>query len=181
MIQRPLQFCIRGALRFSLALGAGCAWHDASERVMGVELDHASFVAVAQVLVQHCGTLDCHGMVGRNLRLYGNQGLRIAKTDTPTMPACITTEEVEQDYAAVVGLEPELLREVVTEGGARPERLSLVRKARGSEHHKGGAVFNEQGEPDRCLLSWLASATDTEACERALSSAACEVSVHAER
>ena len=164
----------RGVLTLGLALvPAGCALPSASERVQGAELDRAGFPEVAQVLVQHCGTLDCHGMVGRNLRLYGYAGLRLAHTDTPTRPECITSDEIDQDYASVVGLEPELLRAVVADGGARPERLSLVRKARGSEHHKGGVVFQANDAPDRCLISWLAGETDTTACESALRTASC--------
>ncbi|MEY4581257.1 MAG: hypothetical protein RL701_5960 [Pseudomonadota bacterium] len=85
-------------------------------------------------------------------------------------------DEIAQDYTSVVGLEPELFWKVVADGGARPERLSLVRKARGSEHHKGGTVFHAQDEPDTCLTSWLAGEPDTNACQSALRSAACVAS-----
>ena len=36
-----------------------------------------SFPAVAQLLDVRCGSLDCHGTVARNLRLYGSAGLRL--------------------------------------------------------------------------------------------------------
>ena len=68
-----------------------------------------------------------------------------------------------------------MLSEVVSAAGADPERLTLVRKARGLEDHKGGTVFHSGDDADRCLVSWLADQTDTAACLRALSptAAAC--------
>ena len=65
---------------------------------------------------------------------------------------------------AVVGLEPELFARVVAEGGAAPERLTLVRKALGLESHKGGAPFALGTSGDVCLRSWLATKTDEAAC-----------------
>jgi hypothetical protein len=135
--------------------------------------DRASFPEVAQVLVRHCGTLDCHGTRGRNLRLYGNEGLRWAASDRPLEPACTTSDEIAQDYDSLVGLEPEVMNAVVGDMGIRPERLTLVRKARGSEDHKGGAPWQTGDDADRCLSSWLASETDTDACLRALPPTTC--------
>jgi hypothetical protein len=120
------------------------------------------------MLVRHCGTLDCHGSAFRNLRLYGNEGLRWAEGDRPLMPACTTADEIGQDYQSVVGLEPEALSAVVEDGGAHPERLSLVRKPRGLEHHDGGTLIYEGDAADTCLISWLTSQTDRAACLRAL-------------
>ena len=76
--------------------------------------------------------------------------------------------ELAVDYQSVVGLEPEILAAVVEQGGAQPERLTLVRKARGSEHHKGGALIMVGDAQDRCLTSWLAGAVDDTACADAL-------------
>lgn len=135
--------------------------------------DRASFPEVAQVLVRHCGTLDCHGMQGRNLRLYGSEGLRWAASDQPLAPPCTTVAEIDQDYDSVVGLEPELMSAVVADGGAHPERLTLVRKARGAEAHKGGAPLREGDDADQCMTSWLASQTQTDACLRALPATDC--------
>jgi hypothetical protein len=148
---------------------SACSLPAADERFSIEHLpDHASFPEVAQVLVQHCGTLDCHGTRGRNLRLYGNEGLRWAASDQPLHPACTTTDEIDQDYDSVVGLEPEIMSAVVGDMGARPERLTLIRKARGLESHKGGAPLQTGDDADRCLSSWLASDTDNDACLRAL-------------
>jgi hypothetical protein len=125
----------------------------------------ASFVPVDDVLQASCGTLDCHGQVGRSLRLYGGRGLRWSSTmnsaDDPTTP-----EEYDQSYWSVIGLEPEVMSDVVNDHGARPERLTMVRKARNLEHHKGGKLFDAGDDRDRCLTSWLAGALDGDACMR---------------
>ncbi|APR82050.1 Hypothetical protein A7982_07399 [Minicystis rosea] len=125
--------------------------------------DRATFPLVADALERRCATLDCHGSVGRNLRLYSGSGLRL---DPMNLPGSVSTTEAEYDasYRSLVWLEPEIMSAVVSEGGAEPERLTLVRKARGTEYHKPGAVI-QAGEPaDRCLVSWLASKIDEEQC-----------------
>lgn len=160
------------ALWALLGLGA-CAAPASDGRVVVMVPDRDSFAPVAQVLVHHCGTLDCHGSASRNLRLYGNDGLRWAKNDQPRKPECTTPGEVEQDYRSVVGLEPEAMNAVVSDDGARPERLTLLRKARGVEDHKGGMLFEAGDDADVCLTSWLASETDSEACLRAVPSSDC--------
>jgi hypothetical protein len=150
-----------------------CAVPASDARVAERLPDRASFPVVAQLLVHSCGTLDCHGERGRNLRLYGNESLRWAKTDQPLRPACTTLDEVEQDYDSVVGLEPEVMAAVVADRGARPERLSLLRKARGLEHHKGGTLIHAGDDKDQCLSSWLAGDTRTDLCLRALPATKC--------
>lgn len=164
----------RALLSLVLVAGAGaCAVPAADARVTATAPARDGFAEVAQVLVRHCGTLDCHGNGYRNLRLYGNEGLRFADADRPLHPACTTADEVEQDYLAVIGLEPELLAQVVADGGAHPERLSLVRKGTGLEHHKGGAPLQTGQDGDMCLRSWLAGQTDREACLSALPESDC--------
>lgn len=150
-----------------------CALPAADARFQEQLPERDSFPAVAAVLVHSCGTLDCHGSSARNLRLYGSSGLRWSADDRPQMPACATPEEIEQDFASVVGLEPELLSAVVADGGADPERLTLVRKARGIEHHKGGAPWKSGDDADTCLTSWIASKPDDSACTHALPDPSC--------
>lgn len=159
----------------AMAAFAACALPAADSRVMEKLPDRESFPAVAQLLVHHCGTLDCHGTRARNLRLFGNEGLRWAATDRPLLPACTTRDEIEQDYTSVVGLEPEAMSAVVTDHGAHPERLSLVRKARGLEQHKGGTLMHAGDNSDDCMTSWLAGQTNADACLRALLSTKCFV------
>ena len=80
---------------------------------------------------------------------------------------CTTPDEIEQDYDSVVGLEPEAMSAVVADGGANPDRLSLVRKARGLEHHKGGTVFQVGDDADQLPGHLARSQTDSDACLRA--------------
>jgi len=74
--------------------------------------------------------------------------------------------EVEVDYRSVVALEPEKMAAVVDDHAA-PATLTLVRKARGAESHKGGAVFPEGSPGDVCITSWLVGSDDPSACNTA--------------
>jgi hypothetical protein len=112
------------------------------------------FERVADAMQPHCGTLDCHGQSGRNLRLFGGRGLRLAPNTNP-FDGDTTPVEYDATFWSVVGLEPEALTAVLTDNGADPERLSLIRKARGHERHKGGTLMNAGDNLDQCLNSWL--------------------------
>jgi hypothetical protein len=151
-----------------IAAAAGCTTPSSEARFVATPPDRASFPPVAQMLVVTCGTLDCHGTVARNFKIYGNVGLRFAPADVPSALTATTSDEVDQTFASLVGLEPEILSEVVTSGGQAPERLTVVRKARGAEHHNPGAIVTTGDDRDVCLTSWLAGKVDTGACTRAL-------------
>ena len=152
------------------AVATACSTPAADGRTFATVPDRAAFPPVAAMLVHRCGSLDCHGNPARNLRLYGSEGLRWDKDASPSLlPGYeTTTEEIDQDYQSTVGLEPELTSQVVSQGGAAPERLTLVRKGRGQEAHKGGSLMNAGDDRDLCLTSWLAGKTDTAACARAV-------------
>jgi hypothetical protein len=130
----------------------------------GAVPDRASFPPVADLLGKRCGTLDCHGSAYRNLRVYASQGLRLSPSDRPISKGQTTAAEYDEDYRSVVGLEPEVMDAVVSEGGANPDRLTFVRKARGSEHHKGGSLMQAGDAQDTCITSWLAGQTDVAGC-----------------
>ncbi|HEX4334276.1 MAG TPA: hypothetical protein VH062_00095 [Polyangiaceae bacterium] len=117
------------------------------------------FDSVTTPLVFFCGSIDCHGGVGRNLRLYGMQGRRLDPTDVPC-GAMTKQAEIDADYQSFVGLEPEILAAVVKDGGKHPERLTVIRKARGTEKHTGGVVFAAGSDGDHCLTEWIAGQTD---------------------
>jgi hypothetical protein len=93
--------------------------------------------------------------------------MRIAFGDVPG-GAPTTADELNATYQSIVDLEPELMRAVVADHGADPERLTLVRKARGTEAHAGGAIVAPGDARDRCITSWLAGAADVLACSAAL-------------
>ena len=146
-----------------------CSAPPSDSRFVATPPDRASFPPVADLLVHRCGSLDCHGKVERNLRLYGYDGLRLSPSARPGPPPNTTTSaEYDADYLAVVGLEPELLSQVIQQGGSNPQRLTLYRKALGLEDHKGPQLFFAGDDQDTCLRSWLASKTDAAACVRAL-------------
>jgi hypothetical protein len=122
----------------------------------------ADFPDVSDALVTSCGTLDCHGQVGRNLRVYGYGGLRLSAPDTPAGDPT-TDLEYLSSYVSLVSLEPETLSKVATLQ-ADPNQLSLVRKTRGIEHHKGGQRARTGDSLDRCIVLWLTGRFDPDPC-----------------
>jgi len=167
MIRRTLIARASAALAFTIAFACSSPPEDA--RVIEQTPDTASFPAVASMLIQACGSLDCHGTVARNLRLYGDTALRYSPTDVPSTLLPTTGDELGQDYESVVGLEPEAMSAVVAAGGANPEQLTFYRKARGIESHKGGAVIVQGDARDVCITTWLKGNADAGACTAALS------------
>jgi hypothetical protein len=138
------------------------------------------FAVVSGVLEKRCGTLDCHGSAGRPLRIYGNQGLRARDAEMEKDPGyypggSVQTTDLERslNYRAVCALEPEIISEVVA-GERDPGELTLVRKARLQEKHKGGRIFDEGTVGDQCMTGWLDASTykagsfDGSPCEKAL-------------
>lgn len=160
----------RVALLVTLVVVSACSSPSNDARVVPAVPDRASFPAVADLLEHRCGTLDCHGSVYRNLRLYGHEGLRLSPNDRPLAQRQTTAAEYDEDLISIVALEPEITSAVVAEGGAHPERLTLVRKARGTEAHKGGTLMNEGDPQDVCLTSWLAGHVDPAQCRSARAS-----------
>src|SRR5579863_7327102 len=70
------------------------------------------FPQVADAMQLHCGTLDCHGQIGRNMRLYGQFGMRLNPADDP-LGQVTTPAEYDACYESIVGLEPEIMSQVV--------------------------------------------------------------------
>ena len=164
MSRSPRWLSPGAALSIALALlGSACAG-PVEESQSSADPDQASFPLVSGALERRCATLDCHGSPLRNLRLHTGTGLRLDPADIPGSGST-TAAEYEANYRAIVGLEPELTRQVVAEQGVSPERLTVVRKAIGLEHHKPGAVLRGDSPSFRCLTSWLASATEEAQCK----------------
>lgn len=126
---------------------------------------------VSTYLEARCGSLDCHGQLGRPLRIFSSNGLRLPADGGPnpiTGGSPTSTEEKIANFQAAVGLQPEEITRVVAGGGQYlPDRLYLVTKPRNQVQHKGGAVVNAQDDGDQCMVSWLIGATDGDACQRA--------------
>lgn len=166
-MRSSLVLFVAGGLALSGAALA-CTSPDASSTVSHGAPDRATFTPVARVLVQRCGSIDCHGSYYRNMRLFGFGSQRLDPTSLPDSPPDITPAEVDADFDTVVGLEPSIMREVLASGGRNASRLTFIRKARGQEAHKGGQRIVPGDSADACVLSWLASEVDAESCNAAL-------------
>lgn len=151
-------------------LCASCSSPDPAARTVGNFPTEDSFKPVANMLIARCGSLDCHGQPGRNLKIYGASGLRLAATDSPQKagPLYATPAEYDADYGSVCGLEPETLSAVFQDGGKNPERLTMVQKARNAQVHKGGTIIVPGDVQDKCMLSWLTGTVDTDSCAASL-------------
>ncbi|HEX4473931.1 MAG TPA: hypothetical protein VH142_02570 [Polyangiaceae bacterium] len=156
-----------GSLAVVLVGGTACSGkYDGASYAVADEPRLDTFDVVVKNLDYSCGNLACHGAAGRNLLLYGVEGRRLAPTDV----ACgrsTTPDEILADYRSVVGLEPEIMSEVVASGGKDPERLTLIRKMNGTESHKGGTVFAIGSNGDLCVRGWLTGSDDPSACNNA--------------
>ena len=133
----------------------------------------AAFGPVANFLDHRCGSLDCHGNLARNLVIWGCEGLRWDEVDSPICSRAqggrtTTPQEHQATYRSLVGLEPTVMSDVVATHGRDADLLTFVRKARGEEAHKGGALIMPGDDQDHCITSWLAGATDTIACANAI-------------
>ncbi len=153
---------------------SSCSSVPADARV-GIDAPSGSdsqFGLVADYLEVRCGSLDCHGQISRNLRIWGCDGMRL---DPMATPNCIiplggsrtSPAEHQATYRSLVGLEPAVMSEVYDGHGAHPELLTFVRKARGLEAHKGGTLITPGDDQDVCITSWLAGNTNMTACENA--------------
>lgn len=166
----------RTVLLLGIWAAVGCS-PPADSRYTATALpDPKTFSYVAQYMVYRCGTLDCHGSLYRNLRVFGDEGLRYVPPGTPDgaalpspcVPKRTTDAEIHQDYLSLIGLEPETLNAVVADHGANPGRLSLIAKPLGIEEHKGAAIFKEGDDGYVCMVSWLSGTTDTARCVSAM-------------
>src|SRR5579872_3543254 len=155
------------------ALLAGCS--GVPQQQIGIEAPSSSeqqFGLVADFLDHRCGSLDCHGQVGRNLEIWGCEGLRLDPQDIPSCDRLIggrktTPAEHAATYRSLVGLEPAVMSTVVMGHAQHPELLTFVRKARGTEAHVGGQLWTAGDDQDTCITSWLAGSTDSAACVNA--------------
>ena len=157
----------------AVVIAIGCSFAPSDDRtgVVGPDLGQFETAGVGDYLDHRCGSLDCHGQPTRNMVLWGCDGLRLDPDETGLVPGCdttpTTTDEYEASYRSIVGLEPAVMTQVVENGGADPELLTFICKARGWDAHKGGAIITPGDDQDVCLTSWLAGNADANACSQA--------------
>lgn len=131
--------------------------------------DQSAFDSVSPVFERRCGTLDCHGQVGRPLRIYSGLGLRLPN-DAGNLPGtgATTPDEIATNYRTVIGLEPEEMTRVIA-GLDPPRALLILKKPLMLEAHKGGPAFAPSGDPgETCITSWIEGAVDKNACTQAI-------------
>lgn len=127
---------------------------------------------VSDMLERRCAGLDCHGQVGRPLRLYSATGLRQkAEKDGSRNGKPTTPEEKSDNYYAVVGLEPENLAACFASKGQVFDTLQLLKKPLSLEgqgiRHKGGPVLKASDtDPGwQCLYGWASGSPDKKQCD----------------
>jgi hypothetical protein len=142
------------------------------ERKVATRATPGSFrnAGVSTVFEKRCGSLDCHGGIGRNLRIYSSGGLRLPN-EAGLKPGTgeTTLDEITANYQSIMTLEPEVTNDVID--GADPYSLLIVKKPLELEKHKGGSAIRKGDDAERCIVSWLKedalSPIDTGACARA--------------
>jgi hypothetical protein len=163
---------VAGPTLAAFVLAAGCS-PPSDARITVALPDRTLFPAVSDVLAYRCGSLDCHGSAQRNFVIWSCYGLR---ADAGTAPGCrnmggtnTAADEYTDTYESLVGLEPAVMTQVVQSGGANPDLLTVVRKARGEEEHKGGKLWDAGAIEDLCVAQWLGDqGTTTGTCQSAL-------------
>jgi hypothetical protein len=163
-----------------LALGA---WLSAASVVVfgsacSVDATHISQIAfpnrdeyktsVSPFMEKRCGALDCHGQIGRPLRIYSQFGLRKKVGPNNTRDTGPTTDlELTDNYFATVGLEPEDISDSLLSGGAFNDFLLLKKPldiSGGGVRHKGGPVVRGGDPGFDCLYSWVSGKVNAANC-----------------
>lgn len=126
------------------------------------------FPIVSQVFERRCGTLDCHGDAQRPFRVFGRSGLRMPEEGigggfVSGGMVETTDAEIDANRHSACGLEPERMANAVA-GEIAVTELTLVRKPRLLEAHKGGLVTPKDSPGYRCLTSWIQGTVDHDAC-----------------
>jgi hypothetical protein len=124
---------------------------------------------VGTFMEKRCGALDCHGQIGRPLRIYSANGLR--KHDGPN--GARDTRETQPDeksdnYYSVVGLEPEQISLSRVSEGAYDDFLLLKKPISiegGGVRHKGGPVLRSTDSGFDCLISWISGNANKAKCD----------------
>jgi hypothetical protein len=145
----------------SLAVGAvlACSGPDKGsiERKVSTRGSPGSFrgAGVSKVFEKRCGSLDCHGSLGRNMRIYSASGLRLPN-DAGLKPGVgdTTIDETSANYLSIMSLEPELMNKVL-DGQSDPGELLILRKPLEIEKHKGGPAIKKADVAEACITSWL--------------------------
>jgi len=128
---------------------------------------------VSLFLEKRCGALDCHGQIGRPMRVYSQDGLRRDLGPGGRRDTSPTTEKERFDnYDAVVGLEPDAVAECLRTNGDYQDFQLLVKpldeSGRGVKHKGGPVLARTNSDPGwACLYGWLSGRHDPARCAEA--------------
>jgi hypothetical protein len=166
-----------GALALAVGL-AGCQEEGTAIPVVCPQ-GGQPFRAVSAVFEKTCGTLDCHGDIGRPMKIYGQNGLRSFTAEdllnpgpavdagrSPGGELQTTDEELDFNRRSICGLEPEKMARVYNLEIPATE-LMLLRKALEVERHKGGKLFIETSPGKVCIETWLTGDVNIQECDTA--------------
>ncbi len=111
--------------------------------------DEASFRTELQTYVGYrCSSLDCHGDMGRMLRVYAEQGLRL---DVGLRDKSISIEEIRDTLRSFAAFD-----DLTIPIRQNPILLKALAPSAGGMAHKGGDVWESREDPGYlCLLAWL--------------------------
>lgn len=169
---RPLVAILTAGLGVLLVASCSAPKGELERKVAATRGSPGSFrvAGVSAVFERRCGSLDCHGTLGRNMRIYSSRGLRLPNEAGLAPGAGDTSlDEITANYNSIMTLEPEATNAVID--GADPYSLLIVKKPLEIEKHKGGPTIRRGDDSERCIISWLKEDTlnpiDTDACTRA--------------
>lgn len=152
-----------------LLVGSACSSVDANHVSQIAFPNRDEFKsAVSPFMEKRCGALDCHGQIGRPLRLYSQFGLRMKAGPNGTRDTSPTTDaELTENYFAVIGIEPEDISDSLLSQGAYNDFLLLKKPLSiegGGVRHKGGPVLRGGDTGFDCLYSWISGKVNAANC-----------------
>jgi hypothetical protein len=153
-----------GAACFA-ALLASCSGPNANDEFKFTPPDSAAFKLVSPALEINCGTLDCHGSIYRNMRLFGHYGARLDPKLT-TGKEDTTDQEMESNFTSVISIDAENFASIVANHGKGFDQWMVVLKGENAVEHKGLARMKKGDDTYNCLLSWVTGNVDMNACSR---------------
>lgn len=124
---------------------------------------------VGAFMEKRCGALDCHGQIGRPLRIFSANGLRLNDGPNGTRDTRETQpDEKLANYYSVVGLEPEQISVSRVSEGAYDDFLLLKKPLSiegGGVRHKGGPVLRSTDSGFECMITWISGAVNKAKCD----------------
>ena len=152
----------------ALCSGAGSGCVDSTHISQIAYPDRTEYkTSVSPFMEKKCGALDCHGQIGRPLRIYSQFGLRKTAAGGVRDTGPTTDAELTDNYFATDGLEPEDISDSLLSNGAFNDFLLLKKPldiSGGGVRHKGGPVLRGGDPGFDCLYSWISGKVNAANC-----------------